>query len=857
MKRPIIRLVASFLNFLDVHVSKHYVNSISELNPFTNGLLNGKGDRMKKNTIVVILLLSSFVLFAQQGSGRMQKPQGSGVVTGVVIDSIANHGVEYATVALLATEGEKVVTGNISNESGAFTIENIPTGSYKVRVTLMGYGTKTIEDIKITNQQLRVNLGNILISSTSVMMEGAEITAQRDQIQFQVDKTVVNVDKMNTPAGGSAIDILRNTPSVTVDMDNNVSLRGNEGVQILIDGRPSGISATRLLEQLPASAIERIEIVTNPSARYDAEGTAGVINIILKKSDAVNFNGMIMANIGTRDNYSSSVSTNYRQNGWNLYANYDNRFFSRIGTGFSERTNLLTTGTQFLDEDRDFRWKGTSHNVKVGVDYTYERFHNFATSLTYNVGENSRTSNTKTLTYLNSVLGSNQLSKSAFNDDSYNLEFTLGYKKTFEIKDKEFKIDFYVSKDEDDEFTNRRADNYDPITNAFLGQVDVVNTDNIEPTFNTTLDISYVLPFSDDEKIEMGYKGTYRDRENDYTETNLQTSAVLKDDFVYKHLVNAAYGLYQSKLGGFKYQLGLRVEQSNSEGIQRVGNIKNTQDYIDFFPTVNFSQELAEGNELRVSYSRRINRPRMQSINPFIRYMNPTQAMIGNPNIKPEYINSYEISYGLFLDRASLIATSFYREINDQINRVSYIDNTGITFNTFDNIQKQKTYGFELSGTYVPFTFLNFNGGASYFKSEYEGTVSGGSRNSGGDAWFTRLSTTVRLPYDFDIQINTNFASAMISPQGTTKGRVFSDIGIKKTLFDKALTLSLRATDPFQTMQFRSESFGTNFTSITEMKPQFNSFTLSLTYNLNNFRKKQERPRDDNGGGGGGDMEGM
>lgn len=804
-----------------------------------------------------MLAICSIMLLAQPGSGRMQRPQGSGVVTGVVIDSNANHGVEYATVALLATEGEKVVTGNISDESGAFTIENIPTGSYKVRVTLMGYGTKTIEDIKITNQLLRVNLGNILISSTALMMEGAEITAQRDQIQFHVDKTVVNVDKMNTPAGGSAIDILRNTPSVTVDMDNNVSLRGNEGVQILIDGRPSGISATRLLEQLPATAIERIEIVTNPSARYDAEGTAGVINIILKKSDALNFNGMVMANIGTRDNYSASVSTNYRKNGWNFYANYDNRFFSRIGTGFSERTNILSTGTQFLDEDRDFRWKGISHNIKTGIDYTYERFHNFATSITYNIGDNERYSDTKTLSFLNSNPVTNQVSFSNFNDDSYNLEFTLGYKRTFEVKDKEFRVDFYVSKDEDDEYTSRYANNFDPATNAFLGQLDVINTVNLEPTFNTTLDISYVLPFSDDEKMEVGYKGTYRDRENDYTETDVTTSSVLRDDFIYKQLVNAAYGLYQNKIGSFKYQLGLRVEQSNSEGTQQVGNIKNTQDYIDFFPTLNFSQELAEGNELRLSYSRRINRPRMNFINPFIRYMNPTQAMIGNPAIKPEYINSFELGYGLFLDRASLIATSFYREINDQISRVSYIDNAGVTFNTFDNIQKQKTYGFELSGTYVPFAFLNFNGGASYFKSEYEGTVTGGSRNSGGDAWFTRLSTTVRLPYDFDIQMNANFASAMITPQGTTKGRVFSDIGIKKTLFDKALTLSLRATDPFKTMQFSSEYYGTNFTSINEFKPQFNNFTLSLTYNLNNFRKKQERPRNDNGGGGGMDMEGM
>lgn len=813
---------------------------------------------MKSKAMVLFVLLFSAALFAQASEVTQRSGKNiSGEINGTVIDSASMKAIEFATVALLGATDAEVIGGTTTDSKGNFTLSKVPGGKYRLKISVMGYTSKVIEPVMITSNSTRVSMGEVLMAENTLNMKGVEVTGQKGAIEFGVDKMVVNAEKVLPGAGGSAVDILKNTPSVSVDSDGNISLRGNTGINIQIDGKPSTLTNGKMLEQIPASAVEKVEIITNPSAKYDAEGTAGIINIVLKKQLEQNFNGMLSANVGTRDNYNSSASFNYRNNGLNIFGNYDNRFFQRTGRGFINRENYLSTGTAYFNQDFDFRFRGFSHNFKIGADYSFDKKNSVTTSLMYNLGEG----HFRHLGYNNTLDSLRLLSGSYTNfnngDRSGNtLDYSLNYKRTFETQGKELTADVFVSNSFNDDISKRTSDYFNASGAVIPGRSELQESKNENKNMFVSLKSDFVQPLSKTGKLETGYKLTFRDRNMDYDVKDFDfanqlynANTSLSNEFEYTELIHAAYATYSDSYKKFKYQMGLRLEQTYTEGNQKTMGIKNKNDYFSWFPSIHISQELFEGYETKLSYSRRINRPNINLVNPFKRFMDPLIANAGNPYLKPEYIDSYEFGNSYFHKQSSVFATLFYRQVNDNIQFIAEVQDNNVSITTFKNLTKQTSYGIELNGSHQLLKWWNLNAGYSYYRSRIYGTYPGSGQARVSNMWNARFTSMMQLGWDMDLQFNGYYSSPQIQPQGKFYGIFWSDVSLKKSFLNKSLSVSLRMTDIFDGTKFRASIKGGNFSAVNEQKMKNQIITLSVQYNINNFKKARDRRPDEDTGG--------
>ena len=806
---------------------------------------------MKKNIIknlAVLLLLLVSAGFAQS-SGKISA-KGTATIKGIIKDSLTSEPIEYATVMLLKDSTKKVLGGNITNSKGEFVLEGVPLGTYRLKITCINYKDNISSYIHITEKKEQFDIGTVLMNTASLNLDAITVTAQKGAIEFTADKMVVNVEKTMPPAGGSAIDVLKNTPSVNVDIDGNVSLRGNQNINIQLDGRPSGISDAKMLEQLPADMIDKIEIITNPSARYDADGTAGIINIVLKKKEESNFNGLAQVNAGTRDNYGSSVSVNYRQNNINLFGSYDNRFMHRGMNGYYERNTYLPTSS-YLHNDVQNNMRGQSHNLKFGLDYYFSKYDVISTSILTNKGKRDMGSYTtsETKDSLGNLMSS-YINKNSGNRDGFDLDYNLNYKRTFDTKGKELTADFYFTRSNDDDKTFRTS-------NSLRISPDENTTSN-EKNKLISLKSDYVNPISEDTKFEAGYKGIYRERNSDYNQFDKDSLGVFYDNtlytnsFDYKENIHAAYSIFTSAFNfglKFKYQVGLRLENAVTSSYQKETSLSHDKSYFSAFPTFNLSAVLNKGNELRVSYSRRINRPNLWQINPFVHKIDDYNVRVGNPDLNPEYIDAYEFTHSLFLNKLSFVTTLFYRQVNDNINvHVSYDPATDILTQSFSNYAKQKSYGFEFNVMSQMLKWWNLNGSFSYYGTKFEGNNV--DQSVAKSVWYARFSSQWMYA-GFALQLNGYYSSPQAVPQGKMFGMFMTDLGLKKSFMDGQLSLGLRVSDLFNTGKWKAEINGANFSSLNNMKMNNRILSVSLTYNINNFKMKQEKkPEDDNSGSG-------
>jgi len=802
--------------------------------------------------IAVFLFFNHSVIGQNFSQGNRQFPA-IGKITGSVIDSVTNKPIEYATISVIGYSDNQPVTGCVSDILGKFVVEKVPFGSYKVKITFIGYSTVTLDSIKIIPQKMAVDLGPQILSQKSIQLNEVNVTGQKGAIEFAIDKMIVDVEKTLPAAGGSLIDVLKNTPSVNVDMDNNITLRGNSNVTILLDGRPSGITDPDMLEQMPASAIEKIEIVTNPSAKYDADGTAGIINLISKKTQELNWNGMIQANAGTRDNYGSSINLNFKQGDWNFFGNYDNRFNTFGMKGDIDRYTILPAGNINAHQDIRTRYKGFSQNFKIGADYSVDEFNSLFTTLLYNNGDGTFSNNSVNINEL-SVGGdssSNYLGNNNQENERSTFDYTLSYKRKFENPTQELAADFYFSNSTSNEDLNR-------IMDYTFGSQFSSNIIDLERTFSDnknkliSIKADYITPYGETGKFEMGEKSIFRIRNIDYKVegfdydiNNWINDTTQSNDFEYDEQIHAAYAMYSDNISKFKYQIGIRLEQAITRSEQKTQNSEYKKNYFSAIPTIHLSQEIAEGQELKLSYSRRLNRPPVQMINPFIRYMDPLNAWAGNPYLKPEYTDSYEFGHNLIVGKSSLFSNIFYRKIHDNINQLTELRENNVTVSTFRNVSEVQSYGIEFNGFTQLFDWWSLNGGYSFYGTKFDPNTTGLTNTNTSSIWNARLTSMINLGWSTDLQFNFFYMSSNITPQSKSKGMFFSDLGLKKTLFDNKLSVSFRVSDVFNAMRFRNETNGNNFYSFVNFKPNSQVFTISIQYNINNFMPKFERRNED------------
>ncbi|WPP52830.1 outer membrane beta-barrel family protein [Catalinimonas niigatensis] len=807
---------------------------------------------MYKNLLSLILCLFSTHLLLAQGS-----------VTGQVIDTESGSPLEFTTVSLLQGPDSTLVTGGYTDSDGRFTIEAKP-GQYMVKVQFVSYDTKLIDAVQIGNGIK--DLGTLSLSANTATLQEVVVEAQKEQMVLELDKRVFNVAQDLSNTGRNAADILDNLPSVTVDVDGNVSLRGSGNVRILVDGKPSGligIGNTDGLRTLNGDVIERVEVVTNPSARYDAEGSAGIINIVLKKKKNSGLNGSFTTNIGTPENYGASINMNYRKSWMNFFVNYGVNYRRSPGRGSSYQ--------EFYDEEyitrrtNDRVRGGLSNNFRVGTDFIINEYNTITASALYNVSDQDNNTDTWYRDYtLDNVLLERTLRTDMEHEDEENQEYELYYKRTYDKKGRELTAN--VQYRESGEVEDANQNEFEGFEEEEMISSLVQRSLNDENERQWLIQADYIYPFLENAKFETGVRNTLRQINNAYIVEEQEESGDwislpgFTNTFNYDENIYAAYAILSNKTGKWSYQGGLRAEATDITTHLVQTDEKNDKDYINFFPSAFLTYQLTKTNSLQASYSRRINRPGFRELNPFSSFTDARNFRFGNPDLNPEFTDSYELGYLYNYASGNVYFGAYYRFTDDVVERVRWsetVDSLVVTFTRPQNLSTQNAYGFELNGSRDLFSWWNVNANMNFYRSITEGEFDGQALNADTYTMSGRFTSKWKIPNIFDIQFSGFYRAPEETTQGRRKAFYAFDLGATREIMQNKATLAFNVRDLFNTRKFRYETFTDSFYESTEFQWGVRQITLSFTYRLNDIKGRQRGDRERGGGGerGGDDME--
>lgn len=799
-----------------------------------------------KKILILVLFVSVFVHsnFAQNQTGS---------ISGTVVDKTGNLPLESADVTLLKAGDSSVVKGTSTDNTGKFTFTDISYGKYTVRANLVGYSIMNVKGVTISADKPAVTLDPIKLTSGTTTTEEILVETEKSPIQITGDKKIFNVSQNPMSQSGSLMELLKNIPSVSVDADGNVSLRGNTNVKITVDGRPFGMEGqnrSTLLEQIPANQIESIELVTNPSSKYEAEGVSGIINIVTKKNTAFGYNGSTSLNAGTGDKYGGSLNLNLKGNNMQIFSNYNYNLNNFLLTGGTSRTNNLSTTANLFTQTNDGRTRVRSHFLKGGIDYFLNPQNTLGISVTYQNAARQRGETTDSKEFdVSNVMTSYLLND--YNADIKNNTLDLALNHSFKFKNPKQTLttDAIYSQNNNQEDGFTIENHIDPPDNP--GQIKEVS---IIHDKDYSIQSDYVHPFTETSKLETGYKIRYRDKKNDYTNQQFDyntnqfvTNPNLTNNFKYNDIVSAVYAQYSGALGIFSYMAGTRVENTHSQSELLSNGSLTKKDYTDFFPSANISAKIGENNQLQLSYSRRIRRPGMWELNPFVNSSDPNNYFSGNPNLKPEYTDSYELSYNQFLPGTSIIPSLFYRYTKDLISRTRQYIDTNTTLTTFVNYSTSKTYGAELIFNSQPVPFWNINGSVSYSKTEIDASNINAAYVNDGSTWSGRVSSSLFLPYQFSLQLSYFYSGDILAAQATVEPFSSFDAALRKDFLDGKLSATFKVSDIFNTLKFKVNiNNDANYSEQLERKRDTRVANLNLTFRFGEADKNPPKRRRDN-----------
>jgi outer membrane receptor protein involved in Fe transport len=812
----------------------------------------------KRYLLISYILLITNMLFAQQPGGQTGqggKPggaansQGFGVISGTLHDAISDDHIEFASTALYRAKDSVLVTGAITDSKGKFIFNNIAPGHYYMKASFIGYEVSFISDIVISQQSADVRLGDISIKPQQSNLSGVEIVAKKSLVSNNLDKRVITVDKSMALSGGTATDVMENIPSVAVDAEGNVSLRGNPNITLLIDGKPAseaGISSSDILNQLPASAIDAVEVITNPSVKYDPDGTSGIINIVLKKKALQGFNGQLSGTIGTNDKYNGSFNLNYRTGKFNAFIGIDGRYSISNTTAESIRTSNFGEGVSVLAQTQDGTMNRNSLNYSGGIDYFIDTRNNLTFSVQRRKMQFGQEGTTVFKNYypVDTLIGYfDRYIKS--DRDIQSMNYTLSYKHLFAQKGREFTQDFVYNDNNMNNDQQIDQQNYDVNTMEKIGLPDLQYNYATNKNYFFTAQGNYIHPLDNGARIETGYKASYRDMvmNYDYTSYNYNTETwenqdALKNHYDYQEQIYAVYGIYGNTWEKLKYQAGLRYEQvyTTSQVEQTDTTYNNT--YYSFYPSLHTQYDLGKGRELQFSYSRRVDRPSPREMNPYVDNSDSLNIRQGNPELQPQYTNSLELGMLKYWGKYSLTSTAFFRNTTGLVEDVTTIDSSGITYTMPQNINNSKSYGFEFVISANPYKWLRVNGNISLYKNDVSAVPEFDIPATESFTWSGRLNATLNYSKDGSFQLIGNYQAPNRELQSKESSNYWVDAAMKYDFFKGKLTASLRLTDMFNTRNHNSITHGTNFTSVNTRYFESRVLYVGLQLKINNYNRK-------------------
>lgn len=810
-----------------------------------------------------------FILISLSNQAYSQIPQGYNI-TGKVIDAKSATPIEFATIAIYKVNDSVPITGNVADFEGNFNVPIQRPGNFDIKISFIGYETYKISNVKIPDASgnTTYNLGTIKLNVLSNSLNEVVVSEEKDIMQMSLDRKVYNVEKDLLVSGGTAADVLQNVPSVTIDMDNNIQLRGSGNIIVLIDGKPSsltGQSRQAILDQIPANDIERIEIITNPGAKYDPDGTSGIINIVLKKNKKDGFTGSVGATVGTNDKYTGNIALSFKKKNFNYFLsyNYNDQAIFHNRYGLTEAKSGDTSA--FVDNYGNGRNRSIVHNLRAGFDFSFKKHH----SISFSAGVNQRDqttpiANSIAYDFINNSRNIYERSLRISDEDNQrqSLDIALGYKRGFEDKNKSLSADLSYSGGWNNDILNARQDYYDE--NYGPGSLPTWRQNTLNKGFNyiITAQTDYVQALGNNKKLEIGGKITSRRVDNDFfSESFNSLTGMFENDvnisnrFIYDENIIAAYGIYSVKWSKYGFSGGLRLEQTFTESKQITTNERVPFNYFAPFPSFHFSRYFEKNREVRLGYSRRINRPGPRELNPFAEYNDPFNLMFGNPRLRPEFTHSVELGFIKIGKKYSFSPTLYYRFNNQMITRFRTVDAEGVTRTTFQNLNSSHNIGFEMNASYDIAKFWKVNANTNFYYSYLNGTNLEGAQTNNTYGLTMRINNTIKLPYGIDAQFSYSFWRwAML--QGVMSPVNAFDLGAKKDILKGQGSLTLRLSDIFNQRAWDMETRGFNFNSDMYRKRESRILFIGFTYRFGNTKMEQKRQnRREGGGDDGGGMD--
>ena len=801
--------------------------------------------------LTFLLLITSFLNFAQ-GSPQISKIK----ITGKVVEKVSKQTLEYATITFMNAKSPKAVAGGITNPKGEFDIDIIP-GIYDIKIEFISFKPILIKDRNLTESS---NLGQIALEEDATQLNEVVVRAETSSVEIKLDKKVYNVGQDMMVKGGTVSDVLDNVPSVSVDTEGNVSLRGSENIRILIDGRPSyAVNIAEALRQLPADAIDKVEVITNPSARYDAEGGSGLINIILKKGKNQGFNGTFIASLGIPEAYGLSANLNYKTEKINYFTNlgFSRRTNEGGGKTNSEYFNEDGSTKNFLDEDRETERTRDGFNGRAGIEWTVAPNTFWTNAINYQKdnGENTDLINFNNFDADRNFTGSTyRLGKGESNGE--NVEYTSNLIKNFDDKGHKLTVDGSISRNADDnESIITGSDNFN-------------NTLNNQVQKQAQLQADYVLPIGKGSQFEAGYKGSFGDLNNRYYVLDEQGARIenISNTLEFIENINAVYTSYGFKVNKFSYLFGLRWEDTNIQVNLLETNEFNTKKYNNLFPSALFSYEISDKSNFTTSYSKRLSRPRGRFMNPAVNYASNVNIFQGNPDLDPSLTNKFDFGYIKRWEKITFNTSAYFEDTKDvfsfvrsptgeDVNGIPVIRSSPI------NLGKEQKFGFEFSLNYNPFKTWRLNSNFNFFNvkstgensyTDTKGNLIVQNLDNQASTWSARISSKLSLPYKIDWQLNANYSGEQKTAQGKYLGQFGMNTAFSKDVLKDKATIAFNISDIFNSRIMRSYTYLENQTSYSEMQYRKRQFNLSFTYRFNKPKGEKEKnpqPRNEDGGG--------
>lgn len=800
------------------------------------------------------MILLALLAMVTSGEVLAQETQ----VTGRVVDGDDGRGIATATVSLWAVRDSSLVTGTVSDADGTFVIDGASTGTYYLEVSFVGFLTERV-DLELTAERTRVDVGDIALRTDAAELDEVQVEAEREFMEVGVDRIVYNTAEQLVSIGGSASNVLENIPSVETDIDGNISLRGNQNVAVLINGKPSpmtGEALTTFLEGLPADIVERVEVIPNPSARYEPEGMAGILNIVLQEDRDPGLTGGVSLTAGTQHNYNASTNVSYQAGRIGLFGSYGFRAGSRAREGWRHRENRYEEPLTFLDQDTFSDSDRLSHTVNTRVDYDLSDLNSLSLSaiLSHRSGDQSGRTVYQHMDRFQG-LTDHYDRRSEGDRTDLNMDYRLSFNRIIERGRHEFtaQVSFDNEREEDFERYTQEVYQSSGRADAFIDERETNLEDQHEREWS--LEVDYLRPFGEEGKIEAGYHFDMERLDSDaHAEFYDGDAGTWLPDvdrnnaFLYDEWIHAAYGIIGTTIGRLGLQGGMRAERAITIFDLANTGERHRNSYISLFPSAFLNYSMTDARSLRLSYSKRVRRPRTWQMNPLDNNRDPLFRRQGNPALTPQYVHALEASLTQFTERTSLTLTPYYRRTVDVIRRIETVDAQGVTISSFDNLDTSDSWGVETIGRVELSDWMSAYTSVNVYRVVTDGSNVDTDLSNDAYGFSTRTNATLNVAPGLDVQLSHYYRAPLETERGRVSSRSSADVAVRQQILGNRASLSLRARDVFDQRNFHVMRDDALY--FQESRTDWDARQISLTFRYNFGDTGRDRDRRRRGGPG-------